>query len=152
VDQLSDHRAGVGEAHGGGEGRQRAHPVPTQQCEHAGRGDQVDRDAVDEPRGDRRHEGEDHRQRIERPGVESPEQRRAGVRQGVEERQVARRDLLTAQDAQRKVLDEVVAVDRRVTQERRDDEEQRRHHEHREQRASVVPARAVATTARNASG
>ena len=58
-----------------------AHAVPAQQSEHAGRGDHVDGDAVDDPRGDRRHEGEDHRQRIERPGVESSEQRRPGVRQ-----------------------------------------------------------------------
>ena len=50
---------------------------------------------------------------------------------------MARRDLLAAQDAQRKVLNQIVAVNRRMAQEGRDDEEQRRHHEHREQGASI---------------
>ena len=52
---------------------------------------------------------------------------------------MARRNLLTAQDAQRKVLDQVVAVNRWMAQQRRNDEEQRRHREHRYQRTSITP-------------
>ena len=137
VDQLSDHGARVGEAHRRGEGRQRAQSVPTQQGEHSASGDQVDGNAVDDPGGDRGHEGEDHRERIQRPGVESPEQWRTGVRERIEQRQMARRDLLAAQDAQRKVLNQIVAVNRRMAQERRDNEEQRRHYQHREDGASI---------------
>jgi len=43
--------------------------------------------------------------------------------------------------AQRKVLNQIVAVNRRMAQERRDNEEQRRHYQHREDGASISAVR-----------
>jgi hypothetical protein len=100
--------------------------VPAQQYVHAKSSRDVDRYEVDDPCRDRRHEHEEQRQRIERTGVEATQQRRARVTQGVHQRQVTRRQLASHEHAQREVLDEVVADDGRVVEQRGHDEQDER--------------------------
>ena len=99
-------------------------PETAQEAEHADGSHYPRQDEVERPGRDSGQDGEEQRRRVGGPCIPVTEQRGSAPDVGIEQRQVAARDLAAHEDAQREVLRQVVTGDDGVPEQRRQPENQ----------------------------
>ena len=139
VHSLIRHCSEIGKRDPTDKCRQGTNAFGAQQHKHAKPSNCIHRGNVDNPRNHGRQDGKDQGERVERSGVQSTKQGRTSVDERIEQRQVTRAQLLAGKHPEREVLNQIVANEGGMVDQRCQGKDDKRDDAEREECSTISP-------------